>query len=337
MATYKNIKGFGIQYLDSDPATSSVGQVWYNSTTKILKGTTAGGATAGTWASGGALNAGRNGAGAFGTQTSAVVFGGQAPSTTATAELYNGSSWSTIPSMNNVAYRTSGIGTSGAGKQIGFFTSTEVEDWNGSGWTVGTAINTARATYNSAIGSVTAGLISGGSIASSPFPTGVTANVESWNGSSWTEVNNLNTGRNCASSGTQTAGLAISGGGYISAPSFAQVANVESWNGSTWTEVADVNLGRYGSGACGTATDSIFYTGEASTGVSANTESWNGSTWTEIANVANALVEIATTTSSPASLSIKIGGTGASALTEEWTAPEFVTKTFTVSQDLTKD
>ena len=162
MATYKNIKGFGIQYLDSDPATSNVGQVWYNSTTKILKGTTAGGATAGTWASGGSLNAGRNGAGAFGTQTSAVVFGGQAPSTTATAELYNGSSWSTIPSMNNVAYRTSGIGTSGAGKQIGFFTSTEVEDWNGSGWTVGTAINTARATYNSAIGSVTAGLISGG-------------------------------------------------------------------------------------------------------------------------------------------------------------------------------
>ena len=59
MTTYKGINGFGIQYLDSDPANPITGQVWYNSTSKSLKGTTASFST-GTWASGGNLNTARS-------------------------------------------------------------------------------------------------------------------------------------------------------------------------------------------------------------------------------------------------------------------------------------
>jgi hypothetical protein len=53
MADYKNIKGFNIQYLDSDPPNPIEGQMWFNSTTQTLKGAEVGGAPAGTWASGG--------------------------------------------------------------------------------------------------------------------------------------------------------------------------------------------------------------------------------------------------------------------------------------------
>jgi hypothetical protein len=59
MADYKNIKGFNIQYLDSDPPNPIEGQMWFNSTTQTLKGAEAGGVAAGTWASGGNLNTAR--------------------------------------------------------------------------------------------------------------------------------------------------------------------------------------------------------------------------------------------------------------------------------------
>jgi hypothetical protein len=46
MADYKNIKGFNIQYLDSDPPNPIEGQMWFNSTTQTLKGVEAGGTLA---------------------------------------------------------------------------------------------------------------------------------------------------------------------------------------------------------------------------------------------------------------------------------------------------
>jgi hypothetical protein len=43
MADYKNIKGFNIQYLNSDPPNPIEGQMWFNSTTQTLKGAEVGG------------------------------------------------------------------------------------------------------------------------------------------------------------------------------------------------------------------------------------------------------------------------------------------------------
>ena len=37
MATYKGIKGFKVQNLASDPSNLVEGEVWYNSTTALLK------------------------------------------------------------------------------------------------------------------------------------------------------------------------------------------------------------------------------------------------------------------------------------------------------------
>ena len=38
MTTYKEIKGTQIEVLESDPSNPVEGQVWYNSTSNVLKG-----------------------------------------------------------------------------------------------------------------------------------------------------------------------------------------------------------------------------------------------------------------------------------------------------------
>ena len=75
MATYKNIQGYTVQKLSSDPtASEAVGQLWYKSTTGAFKIGTEG---AGTWASGAAMNTARMGEGNAGvSQRSAQVAGG---------------------------------------------------------------------------------------------------------------------------------------------------------------------------------------------------------------------------------------------------------------------
>jgi hypothetical protein len=79
MADYKNIKGFNIQYLDSDPPNPIEGQMWYNSTSQTLKGAEVGGAPLGTWSAGGSLNTARSDAGMSGVYNAAFIVGGIHP------------------------------------------------------------------------------------------------------------------------------------------------------------------------------------------------------------------------------------------------------------------
>ena len=94
MADYKNIKGFNIQYLDSDPPNPIEGQMWFNSTTQTLKGAEAATIVDATWASGGDLNTARNTKGTTaGTQNASSVFAnapglGVSTPPNAIAELY---------------------------------------------------------------------------------------------------------------------------------------------------------------------------------------------------------------------------------------------------------
>ena len=88
-------------------------------------------------------------------------------------------------------------------------------------------------------GTQTSGLIFGGY-----DNTAVNANTETYDGTTFSEVNDLNTARYLmGSNGTQTS--ALSSGGYITS---AQ-SITESWNGSSWTEVNDLNTARNGSAA----------------------------------------------------------------------------------------
>ncbi len=113
-------------------------------------------------------------------------------------------------------------------------------------------------------GTATSALIYGGYTAPAPRQ----ALTELWNGTNWTEVNDLNNGvLGKRGSGTgNTAALSI--GGYIT----AAVAQTEEWNGVSWAVTSSLNSAINGAGAGGTTT-SAFNTGGAPA-VTA-TEEWN--------------------------------------------------------------
>ena len=118
-------------------------------------------------------------------------------------------------------------------------------------------------------------------------PGTIVGNTESYDGSAWTELNDLNTARRVfAGAGIYTSALAF--GGYP-VPSFSpgSRAITEEWNGSSWTEVADLNTGRNLIAGCGaTAEACLVFAGEnGSTDNFALTEEWNGSAWTEVGDL----------------------------------------------------
>ena len=138
-------------------------------------------------------------------------------------------------------------------------------------WSSGTSINTARG-YSAAVGDTSDALVFGGRSPSNGFY----AINESYDGSSWTEVGDLNTGRrNVESAGTaSTAALAY--GGFT--PPYTAVN--ESWNGSAWTEVADLNTARSSLAGGGTTTSALAINGDDPGPAYKTVESWDGSSWT---------------------------------------------------------
>jgi hypothetical protein len=146
--------------------------------------------------------------------------------------------------------------------------------------------------------------------------------TESWNGSAWTEVNDLNLARQLTvMHGTQTAALAA--GGFKSTPAF-QVNNVESWNGTSWTETTEINTARYKHGGSGTQTDFLIY-GGLTPSITNITEFWNGTSWTEVADMATGRSIGGDSGSGSSSSALASGGStdasspGITTATEEWT------------------
>ena len=146
------------------------------------------------------------------------------------------------------------------------------EQYNGTSWTaLPSPANSGegRAEGGSA-GTATAGVIFGG------WEPGASALTELWNGSSWTEVSDLNTGRN------ELAGLGISTSAFGVGGSPAST-KVESWDGSSWTETTEINTGRGNMGGSGTTTDGLIFGGNQPN--NAQTEFWDGTAWTEVGDL----------------------------------------------------
>ena len=121
-------------------------------------------------------------------------------------------------------------------------------------------------------GLATAGLICGGDLYPVTSPTRLSVQTELWNGSSWTEVNDLNTGRRRIGNGgfgTQTSGLTA--GGYTT----TYVANTESWNGTSWTEQTEIQTRDNTTGVGSGANSGFIAGGATSPGAASNaTEEW---------------------------------------------------------------
>ena len=145
-------------------------------------------------------------------------------------------------------------------------------------WATGGTMNNSRSGSGGGLGIYTAAIVAAGG---NPAET----TTEQYNGSSWTEIADVNTARKSPTgSGTTTAGLAY--GGVINPSSV--IANNESWNGSSWTETTDLNTAR-GLGAAstqGTSTASLMMSGQTTpSNFLDNNESWNGSSWTEVSDL----------------------------------------------------
>jgi len=327
MAEYKSIKGFNIQYLDSDPPNPIEGQMWYNSTTRTFKGVEGDGTPAGTWASGGNLNTGRFEVSSGGTQTSSIIGGGRSAGAPPglimnNAETYNGSAWTAIATINTARRSAQGAGTSNTAAIIyggpsqpspPFSNSTNTESWNGSAWTEVNDLNTGKGASFGSMGSQTAAI------------SVQDITCELWNGTSWTEVNDLNTPRgNTAFFGTSTSSVLATG---------TQTTNAESWNGTSWTAIAATNQAREGGAGAGTDnTIGIIFSGNYDpVGAITQTEHWNGSSWTEVNDLSTGRFGGSGSGSQTAALLSGGNAPPSYNLTEEWTAPDIIVKTLTTS------
>ena len=256
MATYKGVKGFTIQTIAGDPPAPVTGQVWYNTTSNVLKGYLSG---AGAWSSLNNMNLARGENAGAGTVTAAVVFGGDAPPSTTPpgfvkeTEEFDGTSWSEVNNMNEFQASMGSLGTQTAAMSISGTNPSppspnNTETYDGTSWT-NTADTLVKGSYMSCAGTTTAGVAAGGS---------GTSTSEDWDGTSFSEGNDLNTARTGAgSAGTvSTAALAIGNspnsgiaasfdiptsaiiaGGHISG---TRNDKTEKWDGTSWAEVGDL-------------------------------------------------------------------------------------------------
>ena len=103
-------------------------------------------------------------------------------------------------------------------------------------------------------------------------PNGV-ANVETWNGSSWTEVADVNTAvyGHGGAGNDNTSSLKFTG----STPG-GETTNVETWNGSAWTETTNMSRSSYQVGFCGTTPSALAFGGSQSNSDINYTEEWVG-------------------------------------------------------------
>jgi len=252
MGTYKGIQGYTIQTLGSDPTVEE-------NIGRLWYNTTSntwkfGQQLAGSWASGGNLTTARKSLGGSGTQTAALAFFGSQP----------------------------GYYPSGAVKAV--------EEYDGTSWTNGTYANSERY-QGGAFGQTQSDAAYAGGYSAPPPPL-QSGKTEKWNGSTWTESGDLQSGRQgfFGGAGTTSAGL-VAGSGPANGAT-------ETFDGSTWTEVADLVTARQYApvtgatstaamcvGGYGIPADSPYSNGPGSrVGL---TEIWNGSSWTNVSGTLN--------------------------------------------------
>jgi hypothetical protein len=257
MSTYREIHGKAIKSLSTDPSDANVaGQVWYNTDSNTFKTVTMSSSivsqpgilrgTTGSNMMGSFSGASADAMGVFGGSppasavttteelTAGVAVGGTTPPGLSDAtEEYNGSAWSTANAMPEALRGIAGGGPQTAGIIFSGGNppgtgSVKTKYYDGTNWAVQpNDMNTPRVNA-SGCGTQTAALAASGE----PGPGAVT---EEWNGSSWTTVNSLNTGRNnqgpAAMQGT-TSDAAILGG---NTPYPSASRAIEEWDGTSWS------------------------------------------------------------------------------------------------------
>jgi hypothetical protein len=245
------------------------------------------------WTEVGDLNTARRNMGGAGDFTSALAFGGSLgpPGNSTATESWNGSSWSTSPaSLANARDSQPSIGTSTAALFVGgpnpAFPGGWVEEYNksanvitGAAFSSGGAVPLANQDLAS-FGTQTAAIGAGG------YSVPYTNAAYGYNGSSWTNLPNINTARTAEGAGTQTAGV-IFGGNAPPADAFQNAT--EEWNGSSWTAVNNMVSAVSGDMAIGVAQTAVISVGGQSPAYPAREkqQEYDGTNWTAVSATLN--------------------------------------------------
>tara|TARA_R100001594_G_scaffold64237_2_gene98541 strand:+ start:43 stop:1896 length:1854 start_codon:yes stop_codon:yes gene_type:complete len=227
----------------------------------------------------GNLNQARQSAGCFGaTENTSIAAGGHnAPGSYTDTEEYNGSAWTTVPAtfpsqdnMGAAGVQTAAIANANGGTGTFLF--------DGSAWTGGPSMNTARSSLNQAM----MGLTQDAVVALGANPSANNA-IENYDGTSWTtSTATLGTGRaQSASSGSNTAGVLFGG------TTTAYVAVTEEYNKSAnvitaaaWASGTNYPAAFQGGIGFGTATAGVGAGGTPSPTFNLKTFEYDGSSWT---------------------------------------------------------
>jgi hypothetical protein len=264
----------------------------------------------------------------WGTQTNTVKSTGQ-PSYIL-AEQYDGSTWTNISDMSTGGpYANSAGSTGNAGMVTGLGpTKAQTEEYNFStttvtpaAWSSGGSLGTARTSLSggSGAGIKTAAVVWCGQVGPGPGAPGVTSNVEEYDGSSWSEVNNYPGARQWVMGlGTQTAALGF--GGQTGTNPSPDVNESNHYDGTSWTAGGTMNdTGRVKSGF-GIQTAAISAGGSPRPGIGNSTESYDGTTWTNLPNMNTTAEGRGSAAGSPQTAGLLFGGSAPSneLQVEEW-------------------
>ena len=302
------------------------GQVWYNTTSTVLKGYAQAGT--GAWASGTPLNTARGFASGVGTQTEAIVYGGTLgpPGRVDVTEEYDGTTWTEVADMLAIKDNMAGFGTQTAALAAAGEPGTmaETELWDGTSWTEVNDLSGGARAKPGGFGTTASGLATGAS------PPSFFKTCESWDGTCWTAATSLTSNHSAAAGAAGTSNTT----GLVAGGEPPTTALVEEWDGSTWTEIADLNTARYAGVGSGNVAAALMAGGELyPPGTTAVVEQWNGTSWTEVANLAEAGYDGGGTFNSSTATLFAGGYNRPGTITdavEEWTVPNAI-KTFTAS------
>ena len=284
MAAYKDLVGQKITKVTSNPGEPKTGQMWYNSTNGKLRGL----GLVEAWSSGSNTNITRGSGYGFGTLTAGVTgIGEQGPPGLAPAatEEYNGSGWATGNNYPTQVFLIKGTGTQTAGIAAGGRTPSLIANanvYNGTSWTAAGGNLSVAKTDGGMFGIQTAAIYCGGA---TPTP-GLTNDTELYDGSSWSELNNMPVNKQVfATAGTSTAAIA-SGGRLAPGPS---TNSTDEWDGTNWTAGPNINTARRYLQGWGISTSALIAGGSPNgSDGSALSEMYDGTSWSETGDLATA-------------------------------------------------
>ena len=270
------------------------------------------------------INTARGSGAGSGSATSGLIFGGQAPpGKLAQTEAFDGTSFTEVADLSKGIYeqgyaplgaspQSNQAAISAGGKDANPGTLAITEEWTTAGptstiltegniflsggttlkgvvkatspatvWSSGGSLNTARRDMFGIGTGIPTSMVAGGS-----NPPRV-ANTEQYNGTSWTEVGDLNEGTTSPTNitnGTPLDAMAASGN---TGPSQAGVQDSESWNGSSWSNSAELNIAAADRGGSGTGPAAFVFGGTNPSNPNgiADSELYDGTSWSEVNNL----------------------------------------------------